>query len=138
MILLAGDGTPLYPQGTHLHLKWPHNNMLTAEPQSNVQHQGVLGMDHVAEPLSPVGRHDVEGASLRHAGHAADDALSNRSARGWFFFYASLLMMPGSTDVPEVGRVVCMPPDDALFNRFAGGTTVVEDELLKKRTLLWQ
>ena len=35
-----------------------------------------------AEPLSPVGRHDVEGASLGSASHVPDDVLSNRSAKG--------------------------------------------------------
>lgn len=82
MILLAGDGTPLYPQGTHLHLTWPHNNMLTAESQDRLPSQGHSGAGYAAEPLSPVGRHDVEGAGFGTVAHVTDDALSNRSARG--------------------------------------------------------
>ena len=83
MILLGSDGSPLYPQGAHVHLTWPHNNMLTAEPQADIQARGEFGgAGHLEEPLSPVGRHDVEGSTFGTASHVPDDALSNRSARG--------------------------------------------------------
>lgn len=29
MVLLGADGAPLYPKDTHLHLTWPHNNMVS-------------------------------------------------------------------------------------------------------------
>ena len=30
MVLLGADGAPLYPKDTHLHLTWPHNNMVSS------------------------------------------------------------------------------------------------------------
>ena len=93
MILLGSDGSPLYPQGAHMHLTWPHNNMLTAEPQANIQGRGEFGAGHLEEPLSPVGRHDVEGSSFGTASHVPDDALSNRSARGWLKLHNTVFQL---------------------------------------------
>lgn len=36
MVLLAANGSPLYPRDAHLHLTWPHNNMTSAVVQDEV------------------------------------------------------------------------------------------------------
>ena len=36
MVLLAADGSPLYPRDAHLQLTWPHNNMTSAVLQDEV------------------------------------------------------------------------------------------------------
>ena len=36
MMLLGADGAPLYPKDTHLHLTWPHNNMISLQFQDDL------------------------------------------------------------------------------------------------------
>jgi len=36
MVLLGADGAPLYPKDTHLHLTWPHNNMISSLLQDDL------------------------------------------------------------------------------------------------------
>lgn len=110
MILLARNGSPLYSQGTHLHLSWAHNNMLTAEPDSSLHGMGGSEMERADQPLSPVGHHDVERANFGTYSHVPDDALSNRSARGQL----SLVTMHYCTNACEscvpIARLLWLTP----------------------------
>ncbi|KAL0052569.1 hypothetical protein WJX82_004051 [Trebouxia sp. C0006] len=92
MVLLGADGAPLYPKDTHLHLTWPHNNMVSSIFQDDlpgasprVKNLGAAGFGAEGEqPTSPTSQHSAWGVEQHSnvAVDAPDDTLSNKSATG--------------------------------------------------------